>query len=194
LRAAAPTAITRVIATPARRREDRSMPTLLIGLLALALTWWLVKSFARSDPRYLTMILAKVGRTAGGVLTLAFAAVLLVRGEIIIALPLAVIGLGLLGWRPASDLVAAYLDRRPAAGNPTADDAATARGAASTASGRMTEQEAWQILGLEPGASAEEIARAHRGLIKRLHPDQGGSTYLAARVNEAKDMLLRRSG
>ena len=103
--------------------------------------------------------------------------------------------IGLLGAIDAGsrDLLAAYLDRRQPGWRENAQgDAAAGRGRASARSGKMTEEEAYQILGLQPGAGAQDIARAHRSLIKKLHPDQGGSNYLAARVNEAKDVLLRR--
>jgi hypothetical protein len=169
------------------------MPTLLIAILALSLMLWLLKSFTRSDPRYLAIvILPKIGRTVGGFLALATAAFLGVRGELVVALPLAILGLSLLGWEPGRELLAAYLDRSHPRGREDVDDNATAGRYGPAPSGEMTEQEAYQILGLQPGVSADDIGRAHRGLIKKLHPDQGGSTYLAARVNEAKDVLLRR--
>jgi hypothetical protein len=88
-------------------------------------------------------------------------------------------------------LLVAYLDRRyPGWGEHAETDTQTGRRTSS--GGKMSEQEAYQILGLEAGATASEITRAHRTLMKKLHPDQGGSTYLAARINEAKETLLRR--
>ena len=66
------------------------------------------------------------------------------------------------------------------------------RGAARPASGDMTVEEAYAILGLAPGADAEAIKEAHRRLMVKLHPDHGGSDYLATKINRARDVLLHR--
>jgi hypothetical protein len=231
------------------------MPTLAFGILVLLLLLWGLNVFSKADPKKLARIL----RPAGGIILLAVAAFVGFRGHIETAIPLALFGLGLLGWGPFAStglfrrtqktpgqvsrvrsafvemeldhdtgvmrgtilagpyegktldeldlttllgllpqidsesraLLAAYLDRRePAWREHAQGDAAAGSGAARST--KMTEEEAYQILGLHPGASAEEISRAHRTLMKKLHPDQGGSTYLAAQINEAKEILLRR--
>ena len=86
--------------------------------------------------------------------------------------------------RQSVAVLEAYLDRihedwrdhrRPPPG-PSSDD--------------MSEREARAVLGVEPDASREEIVEAHRRLIQRVHPDRGGSDYLAAKLNAAKDLLL----
>jgi hypothetical protein len=231
------------------------MPVMLLGILALVLALWALNVISKVDPH----TGARVAKAGGGILSLGLAAFLGLRGEIGIAVPLGIFGLGLLGWMPfgpagfsqrtrksggqastvrsawlemqldhdtgamrgtvlqgahggadldSLDLAAiralvaevdeesralllAYLDRRDPGWREDAQGDAAA-GRRGPASGKMTDEEAYQILGLQPGASADDIARAHRALMKKLHPDQGGSTYLAARVNQAKDVLLRR--
>ena len=233
------------------------MPVMFFGILVLVLLLWSANGFTKADPKYL----AKVLRPAGGILATAAAAFLFFRGQMEIAIPLGLFGLGLLGWGPFASsslfqrtqktpgqasrvrspfvemeldhdsgamhgtilagrhagasldslelttllglladfdadsraLLAAYLDRREPGWREHAQEGAAA-GAGSARSGKMTEEEAYQILGIAAGASAEEIGRAHRALMKKLHPDQGGSTYLAAQINEAKEVLLRRRG
>ncbi len=60
--------------------------------------------------------------------------------------------------------------------------------------GNMTSEEAYQVLGLEPGASEAEIRAAHHRLMRGAHPDSGGSDWLAARINQARDVLLGGAG
>jgi hypothetical protein len=231
------------------------MQFFLLGLAVLVLTLLVVQGFARANPA----VVARQIRLAGGALSLAAAALFMVRGMATIAAPLSLLGAWLLGWsgrspfpgrspgsspssgagsriatdylemeldhdtgamsgriikgmfagrdidslRPAevallwhdcryvdpqsAQVLEAYLDRV----HPTwREDVARGERQMRDHDGRMQPAEAYQILGLKDGASADEIRRAHRDLMLKLHPDRGGSTYLAAQVNEAKDVLL----
>jgi hypothetical protein len=165
------------------------MIMLLLGLAVLVVLVLAGRGFVATDVRQIKIFL----RWAAGIAALAIAAVLLLRGAIDVAIPLGGVGLALLGWLSFQQLGMPNYYGGAAGRRENAERDATARGGSSSSpSGKMTEQEAYEVLGLQPGAGRDEIARAHRSLMKKLHPDQGGSTYLAARVNAAKDVLLRR--
>lgn len=87
-------------------------------------------------------------------------------------------------------LLEAYLDRRMPTWRDDVQTHTGTRHATSAEPGAMTEQEAYEILGLEPSAGTADIRKAHRRLMQSVHPDVGGSAFLAQRINEAKDFLL----
>ncbi|BCH32691.1 molecular chaperone DnaJ [Mesorhizobium sp. L-8-10] len=96
----------------------------------------------------------------------------------------------LAGDGESRQLLEAYLDGRFPVWRKDAE-ADVGRGErVAPGSGAMTKEEAYKVLGLETGASAADVRKAHRRLMQRLHPDIGGSSFLAARINEAKDVLL----
>lgn len=91
-------------------------------------------------------------------------------------------------------LLEAYLDRTFASWREDHDQRARGGGPGPADAGGMGHDEAYEVLGLEPGADAEAIRAAHRRLMGTIHPDRGGSTYLAAKVNLAKEVLLKLHG
>ena len=95
---------------------------------------------------------------------------------------------------PEAAVVQAYLDWRLPGwrdeGSETGERAG--RGRRGARGSHMSAEEAYAVLGIGPDASDEDIRQAHRRLMMKMHPDQGGSTYLAARINEAKEVLLGR--
>jgi len=92
--------------------------------------------------------------------------------------------------RESLSLLDAYLDRREPGWREDLERDADRRQAGAPRSGAMSTQEAYETLGLRPGATEAEIRDAHRRLIKRVHPDVGGTAGLAAKINEAKERLL----
>ena len=95
----------------------------------------------------------------------------------------------------SAQVIQSYLDRvHGDEWQEHAEEAGSAGGGSNSGAkpgtSQMTRDEAYEVLGLQPGAGEDEIRAAHRRLIREYHPDTGGSDYLAAKINEAKDLLL----
>jgi hypothetical protein len=91
---------------------------------------------------------------------------------------------GSIAWAVLSGVLLPDTPRPRDGGNAGSQTDAPRRG------GRMTRTEALSVLGLSEDASEVEIRAAHRRLIQQIHPDRGGTNYLAAKINDAKDVLL----
>ena len=158
------------------------MPTLplLAGLAVLVLLMLLARGYTGTHPRSL----ARGFRLSGGVLLGLLAVALGMTGRVGFAF-LATVG----SW---TLLFGAQPWQRTSYG-PTGAGPGQARGSSGLPrAGAMSRAEALTVLGLEEGASDEKIRAAHRRLIQQMHPDKGGTDYLAAKINEAKDVLSRR--
>jgi hypothetical protein len=153
------------------------MSPLIVGLVVLVVFLLLAAAYTRARPRDLV----KGIRFSGGVLLGLVTIALAVTGRIGLAF-LAAAG----AWALLTGTMPPWLSGPRNPGNPGSQDIPSGR------RGTMSRAEALHVLGLQAGATEEEIRAAHRRLIMQIHPDKGGTSYLAAKINEAKDVLLKR--
>jgi len=104
-----------------------------------------------------------------------------IMGAIAALVPLAKIFLGL-AWR-GFPFIQAWMRSR---------QSKTSESVSAKVNTALTEAEAWEILGLEPGSSNQDIIQAHRVLMQKLHPDRGGNNYIATKLNLARDLLIEK--
>lgn len=144
-----------------------------VGLAVVALLLWAADSFSRANVATVKSLLAWVAALAG----LSLAAMLLLTGRAGAAIGGAVL-FGPLIWQEWQRHSGRH-SGRPGRAPPPAPR------------GRMSRAEALSVLGLHDPASEEEVRAAWKRLMQNAHPDRGGTDWLAAKLNEAKDVLLR---
>ena len=158
-----------------------------MGNFAVALAiviggWWLLRKLGASRPAEVRRMMRK----AMGLAILGVGGLLLFRGVSNVGIPMMVLGAGMLGESAFFPGGFAW----PGSAGPEQAQART-RPPPPVA---MSRAEALAVLGLKPGASASDVREAYRRLMKDYHPDKGGSDYLAAKINAAKDLLLQEPG
>ena len=157
------------------------MPALLAGVVLLGLLLILARGYTSTNARSL----AKGLRFSGGIILALVTVALAITGRLAFAFLAAGASWYLLFGSPPP-----WYRTAPGTGGPGAGQSGKRSGPPQTTA--MSRAEALKVLGLEEGASEADVRAAHRRLIQQTHPDKGGTSYLAAKINEAKDVLLRR--
>ncbi|MBW0147650.1 DnaJ domain-containing protein [Marinobacter arenosus] len=158
----------------------------ILGLALAAAVFVILKKWGALTPEKQKSAIWKIALLAGGALLVFM--VLTGRVHVLTAAVAALIPL--LRKLPAALKYVPLF--RQHLGPGAADGGREGQHRATTADGSMSEREACEVLGVAAECTEEEIVAAHRRLIQKLHPDRGGNDYLAAKINEAKSILLRR--
>ena len=160
---------------------------LLITIIAIGLIVWNKFNEANEQQRKKLVLTTIVWGVLGGLALLAVTghlnAITAVIGGAIAMFTRAVPNL--LKYLPALSHFYKQTRSNQASGN-----GAGQQGTAQTNKSAMSQEEALDILGLKPGATREDIISAHKRMMQKVHPDRGGSDYLAAQLNKAKKTLL----
>ncbi len=154
-------------------------PRLFLALVAVVGIMWYLSWYHRADPRQRNRSLMRIGLWSAAILLVALA---ITKGSWLMAMFGAA-----LPWINRIMMVKRLWDGF-GRGKVGGGHARTQPPPAAS----MDAAEALEILGLEPGATEEEIVDAHRRLMQKIHPDRGGSDYLASQINLAKDTLLQQ--
>jgi hypothetical protein len=154
------------------------MPGLIDGLVVIGVLLLLARAWSLAQAKGV----AKGQRFSIGIMAALAAVALFMIREFGLAVPVGFVAWVLLFGPPSS--------QRSWSGA-SAGSSGKTRNSPSVPAGGMSRAEAFSVLGLNEDASAADIRATHRRLILQIHPDKGGSSYLAAKINQAKDVLLR---